>query len=109
MLSGEETISQLPCCLHAELSPHLGPGNKESWSCPHHGHGPSSWLFLKEGKNFISEESLKTQQFVQTNGLAPRSRTHLCTLGCCLTNSPAGALAGGLSCQLPELSPPGRG
>lgn len=86
-LSGEEATSQLPCCLHAELPPRLGPGREESVSFPHHGHGPCPWLFSKEGKNFMSKESLKTQQFVQTNGLAPRSSTHLCTLECCLTNS----------------------
>lgn len=84
-MDGEAT--QFPCCLHAEFPPRLGPGSKESGSFPHYGHGPCSWLFLKEGNNFISKESLKNQQLVQTNGLVPRSSAHPCTLGCCLTSS----------------------
>lgn len=84
-MDGEAT--QFSCCLHAEFPPRLGPGSKESGSFPHYGHGPCSWLFLKEGNNFISKESLKNQQLVQTNSLVPRSSTHPCTLGCCLTSS----------------------
>lgn len=51
------------------------------------GMAPAPGFFLKEGKNFISKESLKNQQLVQTNGLVPRSSAHPCTLGCCLTSS----------------------